>query len=318
VVPERLEHRYRTQFVGDDVIGTDRHHPGRAVVEVLSETPVEGSVLATPTVPHDTALYVQEAGYDLESTDHVAVARRHNTDRERAQLTSAQEAAHAGLHRARDRLGGSDSDPAVSSDDLPTRQELRRAIDEAVVTAGAEPAAGTRICHSGSDGRTAGVRDEDEPLSVGEPIVVRCSPRTPGGYHGFLTRTIVVESDGGWERRAHVAITNARKAALALLAEGDGVTIGDLRREATAELRAYGFDHGGSSGDLHVDCHGLGLARFERPTVRRAEALSEGDVVGLELAVEAPDHGRIALADLVAVLDDGCRLLADPPTTLSP
>jgi len=55
-----------------------RRHPGQAAASVLDERSGEttGTVLVPPPIPHDAALYLEEAGYELASTDVVERARQ--------------------------------------------------------------------------------------------------------------------------------------------------------------------------------------------------------------------------------------------------
>jgi Xaa-Pro aminopeptidase len=313
LLPERAGTLCQQGFVGDSV--TTEQPLGRGLRTYLDSLSVDGPVLAAPTIPHDTALYVEQAGYDLQSTDVVAIARRTKTADERAQIDRTQEAARAGIQRARTCLSAlsEDSRPedaaTVPEGEL-TVDQLRQAIDETIVASGALPAGGTQICH----GTT-----ESDPQAVfrrSDPVVVRCAPRGPAGYHGWLTRTIVPDSEGGWERRAHVAVTNARQAALAVLARGAGVPIEEVRTESLAELGAYGFGRGDPDSQVAVSCHGIGLSPYERPTDPR-EDLQPGDVLALSLSVTGPDT-TVALGDTVVLQQADSRVLADESTALAP
>jgi Xaa-Pro aminopeptidase len=314
VAPERVARRCRREYAGQ-VVETEQPI-GRAIADRLAAAGVEGPVLAEPTIPHDVALYLEEAGYELTSTDAIAVARRSKTTEERTEIERAQQAAHAGIERARRYLSHAAATGAGEGDQLcvdgvpVTVERLRQVVDEAIVGAGAAPAGGTRI----SSGPTMEFA-RDAVLCSGVPVVVRCAPRTQRGYHGTLARTLVVDSDGGWERRAHVAVTNARQAALAVVRDGPDATIEEIRTEAVAELTAYGF--GQMDQQMTVDCHGVGLARYERPTPRYDTTIQAGEVLALELTV-AGETGDISLSDLIVVGEDDSQVLVDPPTTLVP
>jgi len=317
VVPPPVDRTRQVRLGVDEVVDADHRQLGRAIRDKLVDAPVDGPVLASSAIPHDAALYVERAGYELRSTDAVAAARRRKADWERAELTDGQRAAHAGLQRARDQLTAAGGDDPGENDTIPTAERVRRAIDAEIIDFGAAPAGGTIVRHGDRAGEVAGAAGGKVVgrVPTDEPIVIRCSPRTPAGYHGSLTRTIVVDSDGGWDRRAHVAVTNARRAALAVLDAGAGASIDDVRTEAIAELTAYGFGHD-EANDVHVGCYGVGLTRYERPTGERNGTLEEGDVVALEVGLTNYDRGSIELSDLVAIEENDSQLLVDVPTTL--
>lgn len=296
-----------------------RHqHPGQAAADVLDEL-LEShaeTVLTPPTITHDAALYLRTE-YELASTDAVERARRKKTESERAGITIGQDAAAAGMDRARELLAATDrsGDRLLWDGDVLTTGRLRGAIDEAIAAAGGLPCGTTRI---GVDGPPESVR-ADVPIPPNTTITVSLSPREPGGYHGHLTRTLVVDGDGGWDRRAHVAVTNARSAALATLDAGAGVTTGELHRELVAELGAYGFDPAPDTGDVIANLgYGVGLDPQEPPSVDGTAELAAGTVLAIRPGLATAEHGYVALGDVVVVEDGGARTLVEYPLSMEP
>ncbi|MCL9812431.1 M24 family metallopeptidase [Natranaeroarchaeum aerophilus] len=295
-----------------------RQHPGEAAAEVLDELldSHDETVLTPPTIPHDAALYVS-ADYALSSTDAVERARRGKTAGERTEITVAQGVATAGMDRAKEVLTAADrsGDRLLWDGDVVTTGRLREAIGEAVATAGGLPCGTTRI---GIEGPPEPPQS-DVPVTLSSTITVSLSPREPGGYHGHLTRTLVVDGDGGWERRAHVAVTNARSAALATLDAGAGVTTGELHRELVAEIGAYGFDPSPQSGDVIANLgHGVGLDQREPPAVDGTTELSAGTVLVVRPGLADAQQGYVALGDVVVVEEDGVRPLVEYPLSMEP
>ncbi|RDZ65832.1 Xaa-Pro aminopeptidase [Haloferax sp. Atlit-12N] len=317
-------------------VRVDDRPPGKAAAAVLAELGAsEGTVLAPRTIPHDAALHLEAAGYDLASTPAVADARAVKDDAERDAIEAAQRAASRGIGRAAAILSaatveeasdadsgregnggegddddGSDGEPVLSWDGAPLSTErLRRQVNATLAAEGVDSAGATTV--------RAGTRgDGGEPVELrpGEPIVVSVGPRGPVGYRGSLARTFVVDPDGGWERRAHVACDAARKVSLVEADPGDDA--GFLGSELRAETAAFGFS---MADEVTRDVGGgIGLAAREDPPLDGDRELVAGNVLRVRAAVTHADHGRVELTDVLVVGEDGPRLLGDAPTGLDP
>jgi Xaa-Pro aminopeptidase len=157
------------------------------------------------------------------------------------------------------------------------------------------------------------------PIRGGETVLLDLSPRGPHGYYGDMTRTFVVDGDGGWERRAYIAVEAAREAALAEVEAGrSGLTV---HQEAAAELAAHGFDPSASEtepGFTHGTGHGVGVSLHERPSLSADTELQAGHVVTVEPGVYDPAHGGVRLEDLIVVREDGYETLAAYPFGSTP
>lgn len=323
-VPEALAPSAERAFSGDAVRAFDpeRRHPGLAAADALAELGVEGTVLTPPAIGHDAALYVERAGYELSSTDAVARARERKTGAELARVERAQAIAATGIDRARAVLGAAsvDGDRLVRDGEELTAERLRREVDAAMAAAGGDPARTTRIGVDGPpvDPAVGGADADAIPLRPAATITVAVAPREPGGYHGRLARTLVVDGDGGWERRANVAVRNAREAALAELSEGAGAAPASVRGEIVAELGAYGFDAGPES-EIVVDDlgGGVGLERREAPQLSAGGELGAGTALAIRPGLSDPERGHVELADVAVVREDGVELLGDCSTSMS-
>ncbi|EMA06066.1 M24 family metallopeptidase [Haloferax denitrificans] len=299
-------------------VRVDDRPPGKAAAAVLAEhDAAQGTVLAPRTIPHDAALHLESAGYDLASTPAVEAARAVKDDAERDAIEAAQRAATRGVGRAAAILSAAtvedadnDEQSALYWDGAPLSTErLRRQVNTTLAAEGVDAAGATTI--------RAGTRgDGGEPveLRTGEPIVVSVGPRGPAGYRGALARTFVVDPDGGWERRAHVACDAARKVSLVEADPGDDA--GFLGSELRAETAAFGFS---MADEVTRDVGGgIGLAAREDPPLDGDRELVAGNVLRVRAAVTHPDHGRVELTDVLVVGDGGPRLLGDAPTGLDP
>ncbi|MDQ2050527.1 M24 family metallopeptidase [Natronolimnohabitans sp. A-GB9] len=281
-----------------------------------------GTVLAPPWLPHDAALYLEEAGFELASTTVFDDARATKTDGERDRIATAQTAAAAGLRRAASLLTDAtvEGDRLVADGEAVTPRRLRTAVDEGIVAAGAFPAGNTAVNpdpgHTPStnaadaDGDTA-----DVPLRPAEPIVLETTPRGPDGYYGSLTRTFVVDGEGGRERRAHVGVTQSfRSAAAMVTADVESVTA--VEADLEAEVRAFGFEEPDA---VRTRAFGVGLEPQERP-MAGGDEIEPGSAVRLESAVRVDGDQWLRIADLLVPGDDGERAayLVAPSRSLAP
>lgn len=283
--------------------------PGRAAAEWLAAEREEGTVLAPRHVPHDTALYVESAGFDLASTEAVREAR---ASKRESEIEAIQRTARAASH-AMDRVRGMLADAGVTNGEIHwqggplSTERLRRQANAALASHGVEAAGNTRI-EGGREGTAS-----SPILRPDEPLVVSLEPRGPAGYHAALARTLVVDGSGGWERRAHVACEHAREVALDEATPGRAASA--VGEELLAELGAYGFAPAGGSD--RVGC-GVGLSRREAPRFDTEAELEAGTVLRLAPQLTDEDGTRVALADTVLVGDDGAELLTTGPTTMAP
>ena len=316
----------RTDRAGDPV--------GTRAAAVLDERRSGGDELLVPrSIPHDAAVYLERAGYVLSSNPVVAETRAVKTPAEIDRIRRVQRAAAAGMARAETVLARSEPGPETEDGgetaDSPgvraalrwngetlTAERLRRAVNATLAGAGVSDANNTVI---GAGQAAAARRAGDGPIRAGETVVVDVAPRGPDGYHGGLTRTFVVDGDGGWARRAYVAVEAAREAALA---EAEpGAPAATVHGEAAAELAAYGFDPDAASGEAgfaHGAGHGVGVSRREPPSLPGDDALRAGHVLAVRPSVYDPAAGGVRVADVVVVREDGYEVLAEYPFGTAP
>lgn len=304
--------------------------PGSHVVSVLADhlgAAAGAGILRVPShLPHDTAVRLQQAGYELSSTTALADARASKTDAERDCLRAVQRGAAHGLTRATELLAESTTtDGLLYLDGEPfSARQVEREVAAALAGGGLTP---TTVRVRAADITDTVDTTATEPLPAGDGIVVHLVPRGPHGYHGRLTRTVVVDSDGGWDRRAFIAAKAAQTAARHHCEPGGNV--GTVAAEATAELTAYGFPPRSRSDDASDDdatddaggwatVHGVGLTPAEAPSPADDGVLEAGSVLAIETGVVDPDHGRIRLGSLIDVTADGGQRLIEAPISLTP
>lgn len=290
---------------------------GQQVRAILAErhqaTGGDRTVLVPRQLPHDTAVYLQEAGYELQSTPAITTARATKTPAERNCLRSVQAAATAGMARAEAVLVASEpANGGLTVDGRPLSAEaLRRRIDTELVSAGVSPAANTRV-----EAPTATA----DPLPAGEPIRLHVAPRGPHGYHGWLTRTVAVDTEGGWERRAFIAAEAGLQAARRQIEPGVGVST--VEGEAVAEVGAYGFavasDAESTRAQAIAAVHGVGLSAYEPPAAGTESELRSGSVIAVKTGVDDPTRGAIRLGSLLVVSEEGTETVVEYPYSVTP
>ncbi|WP_435334831.1 M24 family metallopeptidase [Haloarchaeobius sp. TZWWS8] len=297
-------------FPGDQVLPAGGEIPtGERVATVLDDLDLTGTVLTPRTIPHDAALYLENAGYDVASTTVVDEARVVKTDPERLRQTTVQSAACAGMRRVAAVLSEAhvhEEGAPLHWEDAPlTALRLRREANAAMAKQGVHP--GQTAIGIGTNPTTP---RSSGAVWAGETVVVDLAPFGPDGYHGRLVRTFVVDGDGGWSRRAQLAVNGALDAAIEELGPGETATA--VWTELEAEVAAYGFDADGVAG------YGVGLDAREAPELDRTDDLDAGTVLALDARVTDDEEGTVRLAELVEVTEDGGRLLGAFPRSLLP
>ncbi|WP_128906150.1 M24 family metallopeptidase [Halorubrum amylolyticum] len=309
-------------LLGGEERGGDEDSDGEGDRDGLDDG--DPTILVPPSIPHDAAVYLERAGNGLASTDAVTTARARKTDAEIDRLRRVQRAAVAGMARAEtvlaaSEVGGDERErPTLRWEGAPlTTERLRRAVNATLAARGVRDASDTAIGvgPSAADRHDAG----DDPIRPGETVLVDVSPRGPDGYRGDLTRTFVVDGDGGWERRAYLAVESARAVALGEIKPG--VPAKTVHGEAVAELAAYGFDPNaeeGEAGFIRGAGHGVGVSLHESPSLSSGTELRPGHVIAVEPGVSDPSAGEVRLGDLVVVTEDGSEVLAEYPFGIAP
>ena len=319
---QRFDGRIATERVGEPA--------GERAAAILDDLPSQtppseapATVLVPPTIPHDAAIYLERAGYELRSTTVVADARATKSEWEVDAIGAVQRAASEAVRETERLVATADigADGVLTNDGHPlTAERLRRATNAELAARGVTDAGNSLVVGRPGEAQSGvgDTADADTQIRAGDPVAIAVAPRGPHGYHGSLARTVVVDSDGGWERRAYVAVESALDAALAEVEAGTiATTVG---REAHAELAAFGFDPGS---ETSVDGptgpgHGVGLSRRERPWLDADTELDIGNVVAIEPQVADPERGVVRLSALVAVTADGHERLDDADASFAP
>lgn len=125
------------------------------------------------------------------------------------------------------------------------------------------------------------------------------------GYHAGVCRTAVVQEPPAEARRIWENLVACRQTVFSALRPG--TTGGEVYRRYRRTFDELGYD------PIAFVGHGIGLHLHEEPYLRDADdrPLEAGMVLGVEPLLYLPGAFGLQIKDMVAVTEDGCRLLSD-------
>lgn len=309
------------RFPGDAVVdpgSLEAPSVAEGVAEFLADRHDGGTVLAPRHLPHDAALFLEQAGFELASSDVVDRVRYAKTPAEVDRVRRVQAAAESAMGRVADVLAEATANGSeLRYDDAPLSTErLRRIANAALASEGVESAGNTTVAAGKGAARLR--FGGDVPVRAGDTVVVDLTPRGPQGYHTDFARTFVVDTDGGWDRRAHVAVEEGLDAGIETARPGERAAA--VHQAVAGEIHTFGFptDPSRDVGFTHDAVHGIGLARREAPTPEGGHTLEPGVVLAIEGGVYDPTEGGVRLEEPVLVTEDGAEPLTDASRSLRP
>ncbi len=190
-----------------------------------------------------------------------------------------------------------------------TEKALQWAIKQALFDIDGREPSFDIIVAAGPNGAKPHARPSDAPIPKGVPIVIDMGALVDG-YHGDMTRTIVMGEPDDTYRKIYDIVLTAQKTAIAGIRPGpNGREIDALARDVIAEA-GYGDNFGHSLG------HGVGLHIHEMPrfSARATDApLQKNMVITVEPGIYLPEWGGIRIEDIVVVTEKGCEILTETP-----
>lgn len=310
----------KRRFPGDAVVdpsSLEAPSVAEGVAEFLADRRDGGTVLVPRHLPHDAALFLEQAGFDLTSSDVVDRVRYVKTPAEVDRVRRVQAAAETAMGRVAGVLADATSDGDLRHDGATLSTErLRRIANAALAGEGVDPAGNTTVAAGKGAAR---VRfGGDVPIRAGDTVVVDLTPRGSQGYHTDFARTFVVDTDGGWDRRAHVAVAEGIDAGIETARPGERAAA--VHQAVAGEIHTFGFptDPSRDVGFTHDGVHGIGLACREAPTPESGDTLEAGVVLAVEGGVYDPTEGGVRLEEPVLVTEDGPERLTDASRSLRP
>ncbi|HLA92102.1 MAG TPA: Xaa-Pro peptidase family protein [Actinomycetota bacterium] len=183
-----------------------------------------------------------------------------------------------------------------------TEREVARALDAAMLDAGADERGFETIVAFGPSAAEPHHDPTDRPLSRGDVVKLDFGGLM-GGYHSDMTRTVAFGEPDVRLREIHDLVAAAQRAGIA--AARAGASTVDVDAAARNVIRDAG--HAGEY--PHGLGHGVGLEIHEAPFMRwdGGVELAQGAVVTIEPGVYIPGLGGVRIEDMVEVTADGCR-----------
>ncbi|MGH2843894.1 MAG: M24 family metallopeptidase [Solirubrobacteraceae bacterium] len=192
-----------------------------------------------------------------------------------------------------------------------TERELALALEYGMRSRGAEGVSFPPIIAAGPNGALPHAKPRDVAVGDGDLVVIDWGALL-GGYCSDCTRTVAVGDVGEEAREAYALVLRAQRKGL------DAVRAGDDGRAIDRLVRDVIDGAGHSEHYGHGLGHGVGLEIHEAPTLsfRASDTLAAGNVVTVEPGVYLPRRFGVRIEDLVAVGQDGVRVLTSLPKEL--
>jgi Xaa-Pro aminopeptidase len=173
---------------------------------------------------------------------------------------------------------------------------------------GAESGAFPTIVASGARTALPHGAPTTKKIRPGELVLIDGGARYQG-YHGDLTRTVVLGAADGRQREIYQIVLTAQKKALAGIKAGLTGKALDALARSEIQARGYGDYFGHGLG------HSVGLEIHENPRLSTFEnnPIPAGATVTVEPGIYLPGWGGVRIEDLVVVEADGIRNLAASP-----
>ncbi|MBT4141363.1 MAG: aminopeptidase P family protein [Candidatus Latescibacteria bacterium] len=194
-----------------------------------------------------------------------------------------------------------------------TEKALQWALKQALFDIDGREPSFDIIVAAGLAGAKPHARPSDAPIPRGVPIVIDMGALVDG-YHGDMTRTIVMGEPDDTYRKIYDIVLRAQKAAI------DGIRPGPNGRDIDALARDLITDAGYGDNFGHGLGHGVGLHIHEMPrfSTRATDApLQKNMVITVEPGIYLPDWGGIRIEDVVVVTENGCEILTETPKDIT-
>jgi Xaa-Pro aminopeptidase len=220
-------------------------------------------------------------------------------DEEIAALRRAAELADAALARTLPTIRGR------------SERAIARALEQAILEAGADAVAFPTIVASGPRGSLPHARPSDRVVAPGDLVTIDFGA-VVDGYHSDETVTVAVGWAESWQRDLFELVRSAQAAGLRAVRSGATAKDVDAACRAIIEAAGRGREFGHGAG------HGVGLEIHERPLLTsRPDAppwiLEPKTVITVEPGVYLPGRGGVRLEDTVVVTDHGYERLTTWP-----
>jgi Xaa-Pro aminopeptidase len=189
-----------------------------------------------------------------------------------------------------------------------TEEMIALEFDYQLRAGGAEGSAFTTIVASGERAALPHGAASGKPVANGDLVIID-GGAIYKGYHGDLTRTVVIGKANSRQQEIYQIVLQAQEKALAFLKAGlVGNVVDGVAREFIAG-QGYGEYFGHGLG------HSVGLNIHERPrlSITEQSVIPAGVVITVEPGIYLPGWGGVRIEDLVVVEENGVRNLTKSP-----
>jgi Xaa-Pro aminopeptidase len=193
-----------------------------------------------------------------------------------------------------------------------TERELALSLEDGMRRRGASAPSFPSIVAAGAHGARPHAEPRDVEVPAGTLVVVDWGADLDG-YCSDCTRTVATGELDGEATKVYELVRRAQEAALGAVRAGPtGAEVDAVARDLI-EAAGHGERFGHGLG------HGVGLEVHEEPRLSRVgrKPLVAGNVVTIEPGVYIPGRFGVRIEDLVAVTDDGARVLSSFPKKLT-
>jgi Xaa-Pro aminopeptidase len=193
-----------------------------------------------------------------------------------------------------------------------TEKEAADRMESALRTCGASAASFPPIIAAGPRSALPHARPSQDQRIEDDSFVLIDWGATGRTYKSDLTRVLTTGKVTREFERAHDAVLEAQRRAIAAIRPGVEARVVDAEARAVLEEAGFGPHFNHSVG------HGIGRDLHEAPFLRGVTEtrLSSGMVVTVEPGVYLPGWGGIRIEDDVLVTDSGCEVLSSLPKSL--
>lgn len=189
-----------------------------------------------------------------------------------------------------------------------TEKELALEFDYQLRRNGADGSAFSTIVASGVRSALPHGAPTDKRIALGELVLIDGGALVEG-YHGDMTRTVVLGRADSEQIRIYQLVLKAQKLAL------DGLKAGVTGKEVDGIAREFLTRSGYGEHFGHGLGHSVGLEIHEQPRLSTSETarIPAGAVITVEPGIYLPGWGGIRIEDLVVVEKNGLFNLTSSP-----
>ncbi len=192
-----------------------------------------------------------------------------------------------------------------------TEQEIARALENYMVSHGAQETAFHTIVASGENGSLPHAIPGERKVRKGDMITMDFGAKVDG-YCADMTRTIALGEPGEKMRHVYDVVLTAQKMAEAALSPGK------VCRDVDAVARDYIASQGFAENFGHGLGHSLGIDIHESPRLSMlcTDITKENHALTVEPGVYLPGVGGVRIENSCVVTKDGCYSLTTAPKEL--